>query len=89
MTNWLLVAAIFATAVAGSAAGVSPVRRFAERFGLLDQPGPRRVKTTPVPRIGGMAIYFGFLLAIGVSLALPVGAERAAAVSARLAEAAS
>lgn len=72
MTNWLLVAAIFATAVAGSAAGVSPVRRFAERFGLLDQPGPRRVKTTPVPRIGGMAIYFGFLLAIGVSLALPV-----------------
>ena len=74
MTNWLLVAAILATAVAGSAAGVSPVRSFATRFGLLDQPGPRRVKTSPVPRIGGLAIYFGFLLAIGVKRANSTGA---------------
>lgn len=72
MSNAILAAIIFAVAVAGTAIGVEPLRSFAVRFGLLDMPGPRRVKTTPVPRIGGLAIYFGFLLAIGVTLVLPV-----------------
>jgi UDP-GlcNAc:undecaprenyl-phosphate GlcNAc-1-phosphate transferase len=32
------------------------------RFGLMDQPGERRVHTTPVPRAGGLAVWAAFLV---------------------------
>ncbi len=37
------------------------VRRFAQAFGLVDQPDPRRVNTSPVPRAGGLAVVGAFL----------------------------
>ena len=37
------------------------VRRFAQAFGLVDRPDPRRVNTLPVPRAGGLAVVGAFL----------------------------
>ncbi len=39
-----------------------PVKHFAERIGAVDQPGERRVNKVPVPRMGGLAIFLGFVL---------------------------
>jgi len=49
--------AAFATALATPA-----VRRFAPRVGAVDLPSGRRVNKRVVPRLGGVAILFGFLL---------------------------
>ncbi|MCQ2406672.1 MAG: undecaprenyl/decaprenyl-phosphate alpha-N-acetylglucosaminyl 1-phosphate transferase, partial [Oscillospiraceae bacterium] len=41
------------------------VKTFAVRLGAIDVPdGKRRVHDHPIPRMGGMAIYLGFLVAI-------------------------
>ncbi len=34
------------------------------RIGAVDNPGPRKVHSVPVPRIGGTAVYAAFMLAI-------------------------
>ena len=39
-----------------------PVKRFAELIGAVDQPGERRVNKVPIPRMGGLAIFLGFVL---------------------------
>jgi len=38
------------------------VRRYAARFGLVDQPGKRKVHTHPVPLGGGLAIWAGLVV---------------------------
>ena len=45
-----------------------PVRSFALRCGLVDHPGPRKVHVKPIPLLGGIAIYLGFVLAILLTL---------------------
>jgi UDP-GlcNAc:undecaprenyl-phosphate GlcNAc-1-phosphate transferase len=40
------------------------VRRFALKRGLVDTPGGRKVHTTPIPRLGGVALFAGFLAAV-------------------------
>ncbi len=45
-----------------------PVRSLALHYGLVDHPGPRKVHLKPVPLLGGIAIYLGFILAIFVTL---------------------
>ncbi|HEV2471504.1 MAG TPA: MraY family glycosyltransferase [Chthonomonadales bacterium] len=46
-------------------AGLTPlVLRWSERLGAVDQPGERRVNVAPMPRLGGIAIYIGFLVAV-------------------------
>jgi UDP-GlcNAc:undecaprenyl-phosphate GlcNAc-1-phosphate transferase len=40
------------------------VRRWAEKQGAVDQPGGRRINSQPLPRMGGIAIFLGFLLAV-------------------------
>jgi UDP-GlcNAc:undecaprenyl-phosphate GlcNAc-1-phosphate transferase len=45
-----------------------PVIRFARNVGAIDQPNERKVHTTPMPRLGGLAIYISFLLSIGIIL---------------------
>jgi UDP-GlcNAc:undecaprenyl-phosphate GlcNAc-1-phosphate transferase len=37
------------------------VRRLGPRFGLVDQPGQRKVHTSPVPTGGGLAIWLGIV----------------------------
>ena len=41
-----------------------PVRALAIRVGMVDLPGPRKVHLTPIPLLGGLAIYGGVMLAI-------------------------
>jgi UDP-GlcNAc:undecaprenyl-phosphate/decaprenyl-phosphate GlcNAc-1-phosphate transferase len=41
-----------------------PVRRLALRYGMVDEPGPRKVHVSPIPLLGGIAIYLGFVLAV-------------------------
>lgn len=39
------------------------VRRFAENVGAVDQPSARRINDHPVPRMGGISIFCGFIVA--------------------------
>jgi UDP-GlcNAc:undecaprenyl-phosphate GlcNAc-1-phosphate transferase len=54
----------FAVALAGSLLLTVPVRRVALHYGMVDRPGPRKVHLSPIPLLGGIAIYLGFVLAI-------------------------
>ncbi len=67
--------AVMTVVVAGvvSAALIPHVIRVAQRFDLLAYPTEARwVHTKPIPRIGGVAIFVGFLSGLAVSFALPV-----------------
>jgi UDP-GlcNAc:undecaprenyl-phosphate/decaprenyl-phosphate GlcNAc-1-phosphate transferase len=54
----------FAVALLGSLLLTVPVRRLALHYGMVDLPGPRKVHLSPIPLLGGIAIYLGFVLAI-------------------------
>lgn len=58
----ILVAAFVAAVI--TAAATPGVRRWAEKIGAVDQPSARRINTVPMPRIGGVAICLGFLIAV-------------------------
>ena len=65
MTVWLkLLLAVLLSA------GISffmtpPVKKFAEKVGAIDVPkDDRRVHNHPIPRMGGLAIFFGFVLSV-------------------------
>lgn len=40
------------------------VRSFADKYGILDEPGHRKIHNNSVPSLGGIAIYFGLLASI-------------------------
>jgi UDP-GlcNAc:undecaprenyl-phosphate GlcNAc-1-phosphate transferase len=45
--------------------GLTPLtRQIAQRVGLMDKPGVRKVHRAPIPLMGGLAIYGAFLLAL-------------------------
>jgi UDP-GlcNAc:undecaprenyl-phosphate GlcNAc-1-phosphate transferase len=54
----------FAVALLASLGLTAPVRHLALRYGMVDKPGPRKVHLNPIPLLGGIAIYLGFVLAI-------------------------
>lgn len=54
----------FIVALAASLLLTVPVRRLALHYGMVDLPGPRKVHRSPIPLLGGIAIYLGFVLAI-------------------------
>lgn len=58
----------FGVALLASLGLTVPVRRLALRFGMVDHPGPRKVHVNPMPLLGGVAIYLGFVLAILLTL---------------------
>jgi UDP-GlcNAc:undecaprenyl-phosphate/decaprenyl-phosphate GlcNAc-1-phosphate transferase len=58
----------FAVALIASMGLTVPVRQLALRVGMVDQPGPRKVHLQPIPLLGGLAIYFGVLIALLVSM---------------------
>ena len=39
-----------------------PVKILAHRFKWLDQPNERKIHSRPIPRIGGIMIFGGFLI---------------------------
>jgi len=58
----------FAVALLGSLGLTIPIRHLALRYGMVDHPGPRKVHVRPIPLLGGIAIYLGFVLAIVLAL---------------------
>jgi UDP-GlcNAc:undecaprenyl-phosphate GlcNAc-1-phosphate transferase len=58
----------FAVALLASLGITIPVRHLALRYGMVDHPGPRKVHLKPIPLLGGIAIYLGFILAILLTL---------------------
>ena len=50
---------------AGITIGLVPVvRRFGLRFGLTDKPDSRKQHSTPMVRLGGVAMVLGFVLSL-------------------------
>src|SRR6266478_295201 len=43
---------------------VVPVRALALRVGMVDLPGPRKVHLTPIPLLGGLAMYAAVVIAV-------------------------
>ncbi len=54
----------FAIALLASLGLTVPIRQLALRYGMVDKPGPRKVHLNPIPLLGGIAIYLGFVLAV-------------------------
>jgi UDP-GlcNAc:undecaprenyl-phosphate GlcNAc-1-phosphate transferase len=45
-----------------------PVRQFALYVGFVDRPSARKVHLRPMPLLGGVAIYVGFVLAVAMTI---------------------
>lgn len=56
------------TALGLTLAGVPLAARLARRWNAIDQPGPRKIHTRPVPRLGGLAILGAAALTLGFFL---------------------
>jgi UDP-GlcNAc:undecaprenyl-phosphate GlcNAc-1-phosphate transferase len=54
----------FLIALMASAGLTVPVRAFALHIGMVDHPGARKIHLKPMPLLGGLAIYFAFVLAV-------------------------
>ncbi len=61
--NWIPFASVFLAALAGTLATEPVARRVAVALGAVDMPSKRRVNVRPVPRMGGIAILCGLILA--------------------------
>lgn len=73
MVNHALIAlAVALLSGFGSALLVPRLTVLAHRLGLLQYPRERDAHVKPIPRIGGLAMYIGFLVGLGVSFAFPV-----------------
>lgn len=57
----------FLIAMSVTMALIPPLMRAAQRFHFLDDPGERKVHAQPVPRVGGIAMAAGVLLALAFS----------------------
>src|SRR5439155_7874918 len=70
--SWVLAYLIVFGASAGAAFVATPlVRRFAVRSGAIDRPSDRKVHPKPTPTLGGLALYIGVVIGMGVSRMLP------------------
>jgi UDP-GlcNAc:undecaprenyl-phosphate/decaprenyl-phosphate GlcNAc-1-phosphate transferase len=68
VTGYLIVFLV----AAGTTFGLTPlVRRFAIRMGAIDLPSERKIHPVATPTMGGLAMWAGFVVAIGVSRFLP------------------
>jgi UDP-GlcNAc:undecaprenyl-phosphate GlcNAc-1-phosphate transferase len=65
----------FLIAFLASVGLTAPVRQLALRVGLVDKPGPRKVHLKPIPLLGGVAIYCGFILAVLITLHTPTSGQ--------------
>lgn len=47
---------------------VPSIKKIAEKFKVYDYPDDRKVHKTPVPYLGGVAVYLSFFIAVAISL---------------------
>ena len=64
MTTALIPIGVLLVAFALSAALVPATGWLARRYGVMDEPGPRKVHRAPTPRIGGIAVWAAFTLVV-------------------------
>lgn len=65
IAEWLKMLLAFAVALVISYFMTPPVKNFAERVGAIDIPKDgRRVHNHPIPRMGGIAIFLGFVISL-------------------------
>jgi UDP-GlcNAc:undecaprenyl-phosphate GlcNAc-1-phosphate transferase len=57
---WIIGVLTAAVACASTWVATPLVVRLARHVGAVDLPGPRKVHLTPIPRIGGLAVFLGF-----------------------------
>jgi UDP-GlcNAc:undecaprenyl-phosphate/decaprenyl-phosphate GlcNAc-1-phosphate transferase len=62
---------VFGASALTSFAATPFVRRFVLRVGVIDRPSDRKVHPAPTPTMGGLAMYAGLLVGLGVSRVLP------------------
>ena len=62
--SWVHYLVLAAVAVVTTLVLTPIVRRTAIAFGVVDKPGGRRIHTKPIPRLGGVALYLGFMITI-------------------------
>jgi UDP-GlcNAc:undecaprenyl-phosphate/decaprenyl-phosphate GlcNAc-1-phosphate transferase len=65
-------AAVFVVAAAVTFAATPLIRRLVIRFGAIYEPNDRSVHTTPLPTMGGIAMYLGVVAALACSQVLPI-----------------
>ncbi len=63
---------VFNLALAISLAMIPAARYISCRFDITSQPGGRRQESLAMPKLGGLAIFAGFLIAIALAQLLPV-----------------
>jgi len=54
---------------------VVPVRALALKVGMVDLPGPRKVHLTPIPLLGGLAMYIAVVIAVLLAFNEPARAQ--------------
>jgi UDP-GlcNAc:undecaprenyl-phosphate GlcNAc-1-phosphate transferase len=64
VTTALIPIGVLVVAFAISAALVPAAAAVARRFGVLDDPGPRKVHGKPTPRLGGIAVFVPFTFVV-------------------------
>ena len=65
LADWIKMLLAFAVSLLVAYVMTPPVKRFAEKVGAIDVPRDnRRVHDHPIPRMGGLAIFIGFVVAM-------------------------
>ena len=65
LADWIKMLLAFAVSLLVAYVMTPPVKRFAEKVGAIDVPKDnRRVHDHPIPRMGGLAIFLGFMLSL-------------------------
>ena len=72
MNHAVIAILVFVLTTATSVIFVTKTSDVFSRLGMMDQPGPRRVHKTPIPRGLGVAIFLAFLVGIAITYILPV-----------------
>lgn len=62
--EWVLYIAIFATSFALSLLATPYAKTISLKLGAVDYPKKRGMHDVPLPRMGGVAIYFGFMVSM-------------------------
>jgi len=70
--NGLIATIVFVVTLVTTVALIPKAASVLGHLGLMDQPGPRRVHTTPVPRGLGVVIFLAFLVGLAATYLLPV-----------------
>jgi UDP-N-acetylmuramyl pentapeptide phosphotransferase/UDP-N-acetylglucosamine-1-phosphate transferase len=74
--NLLKYPAVFAASGAVCGLALAVLGRCAGRCGLLDRPRERHIHVDPIPKIGGLAIFAGFLAGAALLLLVPWGGTK-------------